>query len=107
MLSFAIFVHCVVVPRCENLTWMRYGHVGRFSVYPLSEESHKHILSQHHQPMVLSFSLAFIVLVRGHKATNTELAYTPVSQAYGHRHNSLLFCLATPQRKPEQCQMLP
>ena len=25
----------------------------------------------------------------GHKATDTELAYVPVSQAYGHRHNSL------------------
>ena len=25
----------------------------------------------------------------GHKATDTELTYTPMSQAYGHRHNSL------------------
>ena len=46
---------------------------------------------------------------RGHEATDTELAYTPVSQAYGHRHNSLcaLVCLVAPQRKPDQRQTLP
>ena len=44
----------------------------------------------------------------GHEATNTKIAYTPMSQAYGHPCNSLcaLFCLTTLQRKPS-CPMLP
>ena len=41
----------------------------------------------------------------GHEAMDTKLAYTPVSQAYGHRYNSLnslsaLFFLAALQCKP-------
>ena len=36
-------------------------------------------------------------------------AHTPVSQAYGHRRNSLsaMLCLAARQRKPDQCRVLP
>ena len=36
----------------------------------------------------------------GYEATDSGLTYTPVSQAHGHRHNSLsaLFCLAAPHR---------
>ena len=46
------------------------------------------------------------VLEGGHKATDTEIADTPVSQ---DRHSSLcaLVCLAAPQRKPDQCRMVP
>ena len=45
------------------------------------------------------------VVVQGHGATDTELTYTPVSKAYGHRHNSrsALRCLAALQCKSRQC----
>ena len=47
-------------------------------------------------------------MAMGHKATDTELAYTPVSQAYGYRYKSLsaLFCLAALQRNTMQCKAM-
>ena len=44
----------------------------------------------------------------GHKATDTELTYAPVSQAYGHRHKpQFIVWLATLQQAPDQGRRLP
>ena len=44
--------------------------------------------------------------VVGHEATDTGLAYAPVSQAHGHHHTVQCFALLVKQRNPMQVRFV-